>query len=127
MQAVDSSIFTVDQTRKKLTKLSTTLSSQIGVYEFQYKVKLTVSGTESAWSTPTFTIEIKDPCPTATLTVPSQVNPADYSYSGVLTSFTLSAFTVTPSHCAVTYTCLTKVGPTSPTVEICAFNTGPSD
>jgi len=92
------------------------------VYEFKYAVKLSASGVQSGWSSPTFTVEVKDPCPTATFSVPTQTNPADYAYSGTLTTFSFNGFVVTPKECQVIYTCRTKSGPTTPAAEICAFN-----
>ena len=90
-------------------------------------MKLTASGVQSGWSSPTFTVEVKDPCPNAAFTVSALTNPAAYAYSGVLSAFTIDAFAVTPSLCPVTYSCRTKSGPTTPPVNICAFNTGTND
>jgi len=124
---LDASIFTLDQTTKKLTKLTSIDSSQVGVFEFRYRVELNESGKQSAWSTPTFSIEVRDACPTATFTVPTQADPSDYTYTGLQTVFSFSAFAVSPTHCAVTYTCQTKAGPTTSVAEICAFKSGLND
>ena len=48
-----------------------------------------------------------DPCSTATVTVPTQTDPADYSYTGT-TTFTAAYIASDPS-CSIVYTCVAPV------------------
>lgn len=97
--ALDSAVFSVDQTAEAFTKEATTDSAQVEVYNIVYTVKLdNYPLIVSAQSSP-FVITVVDPCLTPSLSVPSQTDPAEYKYTGSSpqASFVVADFTVTPS------------------------------
>ena len=60
-----------------------------------------------------FSVNVIDPCLTEATIVPAnkQTNPPDYYYTnfGPAADFTLTAFTIDPTFCAQTFSCLTLV------------------
>lgn len=67
-----------------------------------------------------FSVNVIDPCLNdATISGNTQTNPADYSYTGITPSadFTLTPFTINPTFCMQTFSCLTLVG----TPDICSI------
>ena len=60
-----------------------------------------------------FDVKLIDPClNSSTIVATTQINPADYTYTGAspLSTFSLNPFTISPSFCVPTYSCVVIVG-----------------
>ena len=73
-----------------------------GSYQISYHVKLT-NYSPFVTQSDAFTYTVIDVCEAATVTIPPQSEPVDYSYIGS-TSFTAS-FTSSVSACSIVYSC----------------------
>ena len=113
--ALDTAIFSVDQTNEHFKKLTSSDTAQAGTYDLVYSVSLQdYGGVFSAQSnTPFVYTIIVDPCtpPTLTLTVPNgQPTGLTYSYENWLT-ITPIAYVASPTVCTVAYECTILGGP----------------
>jgi hypothetical protein len=65
-------------------------------------------------------VNLIDPCiGSASITPTVQTNPSDYTYTGAspIASFSLNPFTISPSFCVPTYSCVITQG----TPDICSI------
>ena len=86
---------------------------------YPVEIKGFITGYPSHSNSHTFTFTLVDPCSSATVSVPAQIDPPDHSYT-VPTSFT-ALYTVSDSRCLIEYACVTPTSGLDP----CAI--GPLD
>jgi len=101
--------------------LTTFSSSQTKIGLYQLTLQARYSGTSySVAGKLDFDVKLIDPClDSATIMATSQTNPLDYAYTGAapFASFSLNPFTISPTFCVPTYSCLVIVG----TPDICSI------
>ena len=82
------------------------------------KIRAQYTGAQYTFISYDFSVNVIDPCLNdATITPNAQTNPAAYSYTAFspAATFTLNPFTIFPTFCVETFSCLTLVG-----TEICS-------
>ena len=103
---VDSDICSVGTLNSEtgVFELSTTDKSTYPQNTYKVKIKGSIEGFSSRSYTHEFQFKLEDLCSAATVTIPTQTEPANHTYQGT-TSFTAEYFIESDDDCSIVYSC----------------------